>query len=107
MITDLGLTAAGQVKLGTPDRVIVLGNGDILVAGTQGVARLLPTGSLDPAFGHNGYAPVGFPFGGFAATNVTVSGVISRVEARLQGRRGPRIMQPCYDLANPPRLRLG
>jgi hypothetical protein len=54
-----------------------------------------PTGSLDPAFGHNGYAPVGFPFGGFAATNVTVSGVISRVEARLQGRRGPRIMQPC------------
>ena len=28
-----------------------------------------------------------------------VSGVISRVEARLQGRRGPRIMQPYYDLA--------
>ena len=28
-----------------------------------------------------------------------VSGVISRVEARLQGRRGPRILQPYYDLA--------
>jgi formate hydrogenlyase subunit 4 len=28
-----------------------------------------------------------------------VSGVISRVEARLQGRRGPRIRQPYYDLA--------
>ena len=28
-----------------------------------------------------------------------VSGVISHVEARLQGRRGPRILQPYYDLA--------
>jgi formate hydrogenlyase subunit 4 len=28
-----------------------------------------------------------------------VSGVIARVEARLQGRRGPRVMQPYYDLA--------
>ena len=28
-----------------------------------------------------------------------VSGVVSQVEARLQGRRGPRILQPCYDLA--------
>ncbi|HEY3957699.1 MAG TPA: NADH-quinone oxidoreductase subunit H [Streptosporangiaceae bacterium] len=28
-----------------------------------------------------------------------VSGVISRMEARLQGRRGPRILQPYYDLA--------
>src|SRR5690349_8286286 len=28
-----------------------------------------------------------------------VSGVISKVEARLQGRRGPRILQPYYDLA--------
>jgi formate hydrogenlyase subunit 4 len=28
-----------------------------------------------------------------------VSGVIARVEARLQGRRGPRILQPYYDLA--------
>jgi len=27
-----------------------------------------------------------------------VSGVIARVEARLQGRRGPRILQPYYDL---------
>jgi formate hydrogenlyase subunit 4 len=27
-----------------------------------------------------------------------VSGVISHVEARLQGRRGPRILQPYYDL---------
>ena len=29
-VTDLGLTAAGQAKLGTPRAVIVLGNGDIL-----------------------------------------------------------------------------
>lgn len=28
-----------------------------------------------------------------------VSGVIARVEARLQGRRGPRVLQPYYDLA--------
>ena len=28
-----------------------------------------------------------------------VSGVIARVEARLQGRRGPRVAQPYYDLA--------
>jgi formate hydrogenlyase subunit 4 len=28
-----------------------------------------------------------------------VSGVISHVEARLQGRRGPRVLQPYYDLA--------
>jgi formate hydrogenlyase subunit 4 len=28
-----------------------------------------------------------------------VSGAIARVEARLQGRRGPRILQPYYDLA--------
>jgi formate hydrogenlyase subunit 4 len=28
-----------------------------------------------------------------------VSGAISHVEARLQGRRGPRILQPYYDLA--------
>ena len=28
-----------------------------------------------------------------------VTGVIAKVEARLQGRRGPRIAQPYYDLA--------
>lgn len=28
-----------------------------------------------------------------------VSGIIGRVEARLQGRRGPRVLQPYYDLA--------
>jgi formate hydrogenlyase subunit 4 len=28
-----------------------------------------------------------------------VTGVIATVEARLQGRRGPRIRQPYYDLA--------
>jgi formate hydrogenlyase subunit 4 len=28
-----------------------------------------------------------------------VSGVVAHVEARLQGRRGPRILQPYYDLA--------
>jgi formate hydrogenlyase subunit 4 len=28
-----------------------------------------------------------------------VSGVIARVEARLQGRRGPRVLQPYFDLA--------
>jgi NADH:ubiquinone oxidoreductase subunit H len=28
-----------------------------------------------------------------------VTGVIAKVEARLQGRRGPRISQPYYDLA--------
>ena len=28
-----------------------------------------------------------------------VSGAIAHVEARLQGRRGPRVLQPYYDLA--------
>lgn len=28
-----------------------------------------------------------------------ISGAISRVEARLQGRRGPRVLQPYYDIA--------
>jgi formate hydrogenlyase subunit 4 len=28
-----------------------------------------------------------------------ISGVIAKVEARLQGRRGPRVLQPYYDLA--------
>jgi formate hydrogenlyase subunit 4 len=28
-----------------------------------------------------------------------VTGVIARAEARLQGRRGPRVLQPYYDLA--------
>ena len=28
-----------------------------------------------------------------------LTGVIARVEARLQGRRGPRVLQPYYDLA--------
>ena len=28
-----------------------------------------------------------------------MTGVIAKVEARLQGRRGPRIRQPYYDLA--------
>lgn len=34
-----------------------------------------------------------------AAAAPGVSGVIARVEARLQGRTGPRLLQPYYDLA--------
>ena len=34
-----------------------------------------------------------------AAAAPGVSGVISRMEARLQGRRGPRVLQPYFDLA--------
>jgi formate hydrogenlyase subunit 4 len=34
-----------------------------------------------------------------AAAAPGISGVIARVESRLQGRRGPRILQPYYDLA--------
>jgi formate hydrogenlyase subunit 4 len=34
-----------------------------------------------------------------AAAAPWVSGVIGRIEARLQGRTGPRILQPYYDLA--------
>src|SRR5262245_32494293 len=33
----------------------------------------------------------------FGAPGVT--GVIAKAEARMQGRRGPRVMQPYYDLA--------
>jgi uncharacterized delta-60 repeat protein len=71
-VTDLGLTAAGQAKLGTPRSVIVLGNGDILVGGDTGVARLLPTGSLDRTFGSGGFAPVGFPGEPTGSPNLTV-----------------------------------
>jgi uncharacterized delta-60 repeat protein len=70
VVTDLGAT--GTIGLGSPTRVIVLGNGDILVGGTQGVARLLPGGSLDPTFGSGGVATLGFTAGAFDATNVTV-----------------------------------
>ncbi|MGH3495782.1 MAG: NADH-quinone oxidoreductase subunit H, partial [Sciscionella sp.] len=28
-----------------------------------------------------------------------ITGVIAKIEARLQGRRGPRILQPYYDLS--------
>jgi formate hydrogenlyase subunit 4 len=34
-----------------------------------------------------------------AAAAPGISGVIARVESRLQGRRGPGIFQPYYDLA--------
>jgi len=34
-----------------------------------------------------------------AAAAPGVSGVIAKVEARLQGRRGPRVLQPYFDLA--------
>ena len=34
-----------------------------------------------------------------AAAAPGISGVIARVESRLQGRRGPRVLQPYYDLA--------
>jgi len=34
-----------------------------------------------------------------------VTGVIARVEARLQGRRGPRILQPYYDDSSGKELR--
>ena len=34
-----------------------------------------------------------------AAGSPGVSGVIAKVEARLQGRRGPRVLQPYYDLS--------
>jgi uncharacterized delta-60 repeat protein len=71
-VVDVGLTAAGQARLGTPRSVIVLGNGDILVGGDTGVARLLPTGSLDPTFGQHGVATVGFPGGPVSIPNVTV-----------------------------------
>ena len=54
VITDLGLTAAGQAKLGIPQTVIMLGNGDILIGGALGVVRLLPDGSLDTTFGSGG-----------------------------------------------------
>lgn len=34
-----------------------------------------------------------------ACASPGVSGVMAHIEARLQGRRGPRVMQPYYDLA--------
>jgi hypothetical protein len=72
VITDLGLTAAGQAKLDTPRAVIVLGNGDILVGGDTGVVRLRPAGSLDTIFGSAGFAAVGFPGGPAGIPNLPV-----------------------------------
>jgi uncharacterized delta-60 repeat protein len=63
-ITDLGVDAAGNPRLGTPSAVALLPNGDLLVGGELGVVRLLPTGALDTSFGSAGYAPAGFPVGG-------------------------------------------
>ena len=56
---------------------------------------------------HPGVSPVILPIPVIQALQVLtvatvapgVSGVIARVEARLQGRRGPRILQPYFDLA--------
>ena len=41
----------------------------------------------------------GLQVGTVAAGAPLLNGVIAQVEARLQGRRGPRILQPYYDLA--------
>jgi uncharacterized delta-60 repeat protein len=78
-VTDLGLDAAGQAKLGGPDVVIVLSDGDILVGGGLGVVRLLPDGQLDPAFGQNGHAPAGFS----VANVVGLTGLTAQPDGKI------------------------
>jgi uncharacterized delta-60 repeat protein len=56
VLTDLGVDAGGAQFQGTPSTAVLLPNGDIVVAGSFGLVRYLPNGTLDPAFGTGGFA---------------------------------------------------
>jgi uncharacterized delta-60 repeat protein len=58
--TNLGLNASGEQIEGNASAAELLANGDILVAGSFGIVRYLPNGSLDTTFGTNGIAALPF-----------------------------------------------
>jgi hypothetical protein len=64
-------------------------NGDIVISGRFGVARFLPTGTLDITFGTGGMDPAGF-VGGESRTGVALQpdGKIIWVGSRPHRRRG-------------------
>jgi uncharacterized delta-60 repeat protein len=57
---------------GVPSDAVLQPNGDIVVSGGFGVARYLPSGQLDRAFGAGGLAQTGFTDFGFGPTGVAV-----------------------------------
>ena len=66
MLTDLGVGG------GVASDAVLQSNGDIVVSGGFGVARYLPNGQLDKAFGTGGLASAGFAFDGDSGTAVAV-----------------------------------
>src|SRR6202049_5072972 len=62
VLTDLGIGG------GVASDAVLQSNGDIVVSGGFGLARYLPTGKLDSAFGAGGVAPTGFAFNGDSGT---------------------------------------
>jgi uncharacterized delta-60 repeat protein len=58
--TNLGLNASGEQIEGNVSAAELLSSGDILVAGSFGIVRYLPNGSLDTTFGTNGIAALPF-----------------------------------------------
>jgi uncharacterized delta-60 repeat protein len=59
--TNLGLNSSGTQIEGNVSAAIQLSNGDIVVAGSFGIVRYLPNGTLDTTFGTDGIATPPFP----------------------------------------------
>ena len=66
MLTNLGVGG------GVASDAALQANGDIVVSGGFGLARYLPNGQLDRAFGASGVASTGFAFDGDSGTAVAV-----------------------------------
>jgi uncharacterized delta-60 repeat protein len=76
VLTNLGTGANGQqIQAGASDAVLQ-SNGDIVVSGTFGLVRYLPSGTLDTSFGTGGLVPTSFPV---AAVNLQPNGEIVAV----------------------------
>ncbi len=55
-----------------PSDAVLQSNGDIVVSGSFGIVRYLPSGQLDQTFGSGGLAQTGFTDFGFGPTGVAV-----------------------------------
>ena len=67
VLTDLGAGAGGGAS-----GAALQPNGDIVVSGSFGLARYLPSGQLDRGFGAGGLASAGFTFDSDSGTSVAV-----------------------------------
>src|ERR1700730_3318196 len=65
-----GLTNLGVQ--GLPSDAVLHSNGDIVVSGSFGIVRYLPSGQLDHTFGRGGLAQTSFTDFGFGPTGVAV-----------------------------------